>query len=236
MSNDTHPLLVLLFFITFAFAFVAIFWQRRKEQDQRESILHILAKKMGAKVRRGGKILTETGRRPSELHFSRLGKKCRIGFYGVHEAPRSKYPTPYTRFTMDLGAKPPFSTHIFKEGSLQGLSKAIGFQDIQIGDAYFDNMFMIKGNKEDRVRRFLSQPVREAITQLEAILTNQHIDVQVKGKELCIQKLGWLEDLKTLELFLDLCQAVTEGYLASCRISVLARPDMPTPTPDPGDA
>ncbi|MBW2700404.1 MAG: hypothetical protein JRF33_06255 [Deltaproteobacteria bacterium] len=189
--------------------------QAKKTKERRRVMLQTLADKLS------GRVQPATFTRRAELHFPHLGKECRLVFYSTG----GKHPTYYTRFFLQMGSKPPFSTHIYKEGFFQSLGKKMGFQDIQVGDSGFDDKFMIKGIQEARVQQFLSQKVREAILQLETLSKSHDIDVATTDQELRIQKLSWLDKLNTLGPFIKLSLVVAEGYLSACRLTGSIGPD-----------
>ena len=215
------PIMVaILGFAFFVVLVVALAKHSKKTKERRRVMLQTLADKLG------GRVLPATFTRRAELHFPHLGKECRVVFYSTG----GKHPTYYTRFFLQMGSKPPFSTHIYKEGFFQSLGKKMGFQDIQVGDSGFDDKFMIKGIQEARVQQFLSQPVREAIMQLDAISKTKHINVETLSRELRIQKLSWLDNLDTLGPFIELSKVVAEGYLSACQLTGSIEPDMSAAT------
>ena len=194
--------------------------QAKKARERREVILQTLANKLG------GRIL------PDEftLHFLHSGMECRLVFY-----PNSSFSNnqiKYTCFLMLLESIPPFFTQILQENLIQNLTKSMGFQDIQVGDADFDPKFMIKGDNETRVRQFLSQPVREAILRLEALSKSHHIEVAVSSRGLRIEKLTWLDSLDLLEAFIEQSLLVADGFLAACHLTGPTESTMPATTPE----
>jgi hypothetical protein len=68
----------------------------------------------------------------------------------------------------------------FRRSVLSDLGKLLGMQDIEVGDAEFDEAFIIKGNDEDRVRVLFSDPkIRQMIQD------QPKIQLEVKDSE------GW---------------------------------------------
>ena len=45
---------------------------------------------------------------------------------------------------------------IYREGFFSSIGKVFKMQDIEIGDAFFDKQFIIKGNKEDKIKLLLN--------------------------------------------------------------------------------
>ncbi len=63
--------------------------------------------------------------------------------------------TTYTRMSVALQNMDGFEFHISRTGIVAQLDKALGAQDIEIGDAEFDRLFTIRGKNEAKVRAFL---------------------------------------------------------------------------------
>jgi hypothetical protein len=61
----------------------------------------------------------------------------------------------YTRMQAKLPMQADFRFLITREGMLSEIAKLFGAQDIQIGDAEFDKLFMIKGNNEKLIKAML---------------------------------------------------------------------------------
>jgi hypothetical protein len=54
--------------------------------------------------------------------------------------------------------------NLYREGLFSGIGRKLGMQDIEIGDAFFDEQFVIQGHPEDMVRRLLENSrIRELI-------------------------------------------------------------------------
>lgn len=64
--------------------------------------------------------------------------------------------TTYTRMRAPFLNKDNLNFQIYREGFFSPLGKALGFQDIQIGDQYFDKEFIIKGNSESKITSLLN--------------------------------------------------------------------------------
>ncbi len=57
--------------------------------------------------------------------------------------------------------------HVYPKNALTGLGRALGFQDVNTGDAAFDEAYVVKCNDEDLARAWLSDDVRAAIRATE---------------------------------------------------------------------
>ena len=61
----------------------------------------------------------------------------------------------YTRMRAPFVNKDGLYFKIYREGYFTSIGKFFGMQDIQIGDPYFDENFVIKGNNEEKIRLLL---------------------------------------------------------------------------------
>jgi len=90
--------------------------------------------------------------------------------------------------------------HIYKEGLLSKIGKAIGMQDIQSGDPEFDKNFVIKSSTPDPVvQRILTAPIRTAMLNLKDI-----IDITVSFRGVTFEKKGFFTDVNSLEALAEL--------------------------------
>jgi hypothetical protein len=120
--------------------------------------------------------------------------------------------TTYTRM------RAPFVNHdglylkIYREGIFSGIGKALGFQDIQIGDSAFDSQYVIKGNHEDKIRQLFSE---DEVQHL--VMAQQYLYLTIKDDEgwfgadfpdgvdeLYFQRTGVLKDPPQLRRLFDL--------------------------------
>lgn len=70
----------------------------------------------------------------------------------------------YTRIRAPFVNPDGLRLNLYREGIFTGIGKALGMQDIQIGDAFFDQQFVIQGGPEDMVKRLLENGrIRELI-------------------------------------------------------------------------
>ena len=116
-----------------------------------------------------------------------------------------------------------FRFTIYRKRILSELFKFFGMQDIEIGDAEFDEAFIIKGTDEARVQNFFADAkLRELIRVQPAI------QLKVKDSEgwfgptfpenvdeLHFQVIGVIDDVERLKSLFDLFAAVLEQL---CRI------------------
>src|SRR4030042_6144433 len=71
-----------------------------------------------------------------------------------------------------------FRFNIYRKGIFTGIAKLMGTQDIEIGDSYFDDEFVIQSSSEDLVRRLLA-----SIGIRQLIQKQPDIHFEVKDEE-----------------------------------------------------
>ena len=116
-----------------------------------------------------------------------------------------------------------FRFTIDRKSVFSDLGKLLGMQDIEVGDAEFDEAFIIKGNDEFKVRDLLAKPkIRELIhAQPKFRLVVKDSEGWFVPKfpedvdELYFQVFGVIKDLERLKSLLDLFAAVLDEL---CRI------------------
>ena len=83
----------------------------------------------------------------------------------------------YTRVRASFVNPGDFRFTIYQKGLFSDIAKWFGMQDVEIGEAAFDRMFIIKGNDESRLRTlFTRKKIRDLISQQPRI----HLTVQKK--------------------------------------------------------
>ena len=93
-----------------------------------------------------------------------------------------------------------FHFRIYRESVFSGLGKALGMQDIIIGDPMFDNAFIIQSNDQGRVRELLADEKIRAL-----IAAQPRIRFEVKDDE------GWFG--KTFPEAVDELQFIAGGII-----------------------
>lgn len=78
-----------------------------------------------------------------------------------------KTSTTYTRMRAPFINKDGLRFTIYPERLFSFVGKFFGMQDIEIGDSYFDNAYIIKGNNEEKIRWFLEDPQLKALIQAQ---------------------------------------------------------------------
>ncbi len=89
----------------------------------------------------------------------------------------------YTRFRAPFENKDGFRFKAYKKSLFSDIGKTFGMQDIEVGEPFFDDNYIIQGNDESKVKRFFGhEKVREHIMAQPSIL------FMVKGDD------GWFSD------------------------------------------
>jgi hypothetical protein len=83
---------------------------------------------------------------------------------------------------------------VYKEGVASKIGKALGMQDIKIGDDYFDKEVIIKGSDEYFIRSLLTIDVQDKILLITKKL-RAHISVRNKLLEISIPRIFYDENL-----------------------------------------
>ncbi len=81
--------------------------------------------------------------------------------------------TTYTRMRAPFVNRDGLYFKICREGFFASIGKFFGMQDILIGDPYFDDNFIIKGNDENRIRLLLNVPGLKQLIQAQPDISFQ---------------------------------------------------------------
>lgn len=123
--------------------------------------------------------------------------------------------TTYTRMRAPFVNKDGLYFNIYRESAFSAIGKFFGMQDIQVGDPFFDDAFIIKGNSEDQIIKLLKS---DKLKQLFTSIPKLHFkikddDYRLFGKSfpqgvdmLYFETVGVIKDKTTLRnLFLLFC-------------------------------
>lgn len=139
----------------------------------KEEIWSQLSREIGADFDEGG--LFKTGK----MVLSHRQWEITLDTYTVHTG---KSTIIYTRMRVPYINRDGFRFNIHRRNIFSGIGKLFGVQDIELGDAFFDDQFIIQGEPEHLVRSLLTNGM---IRQLIQIQPNIHF--QVKDDE------GWFK-------------------------------------------
>jgi len=96
----------------------------------------------------------------------------------THTEGSGEHSTTYTRMRSPFANKDGLYFMIYREGFFSSIGKFFGMQDIEIGDPYFDDHFIIKGNNEEKVKLLLRD------TRLKQLIDTQpDICFEIKDDE-----------------------------------------------------
>lgn len=123
-----------------------------------------------------------------------------------------KVTIPFTRMRAPFVAASDFRFRVYRKSVFSGIAKRLGMQDIEIGDAPFDEGFIVQGASETRVRRLLSNArIRELIAAQKDIELGVKDDEGWFGSkfpegvdELYFSVSGIIKDIARLESLFDL--------------------------------
>ncbi len=131
--------------------------------------------------------------------------------------------SPVTRLRAPYINPEGFRFTIYRKGFFSDLGKLLGMHDIEVGDADFDEAFIIKGNNESRVVTFFSEPKIRQMIQAQP-----KIRMDVKDSEgwfgpkfpedvdeLHFEVAGVIKDIDRLKSLFDLFASVLDEL---CRI------------------
>jgi hypothetical protein len=118
----------------------------------------------------------------------------------------------YTRMRAPYVNPGDFRFTVYRESICSDIGKFFGMQDIEIGDAPFDDGFIVKSTDESRVRELLANPrIRELIAQQKDIQFSVKDDEGWFGStfpdgvdELHFTVVGVIKDIDRLKLLFDL--------------------------------
>jgi len=63
---------------------------------------------------------------------------------------------------------------VYNEHVFSGLGKALGFQDVELGDPEFDDKFTVKSDRDEDARALLDAPTRQALTAFPRSLSFEY--------------------------------------------------------------
>jgi hypothetical protein len=115
--------------------------------------------------------------------------------YLLHTFSRGsgKSKTTYTGITMNFPKYIDCHLNVYQESFMSKIGKALGGQDIQIGDREFDEAFMIKSQTPEKIDKILTPDLRRNM------LHGKHlINISVTGQGINYEKIGIIKDVANL--------------------------------------
>lgn len=183
------------FFVGVAVLLIYVASKRRRGY---ESVLKELALETGGEFMKGDVSSTPT------LGGEYKGRRFLIDTaVRAHEdADGRTVTTYYMRFQLWHKGRLAGDIAVSREGLFSGLGKALGRQDIQIGNEDFDRAFMVSGKDEAEVRRLLDAEVQGKFLESRLPMT-------VTADRVCFERAGVIESKQEILRVLDFM-----GYLA----------------------
>lgn len=180
----------------------------------REEIWSQLSKEIGAEYEEGGFF------KNGKLVLSHRQWEIVLDTYSVHTG---KSNITYTRMRAPFVNRDGFRFKIYRKNVFSGIGRLFGVQDVEVGDAFFDDQFIIQGEPEHMVRSLLTNGM---IRQL--IQSQKDIHFQIKDDEgwfkktfpegvdeLCFEVVGVIKDRERLKGLFDLFSLVLDEL---CRL------------------
>jgi len=117
-----------------------------------------------------------------------------------------KSSTTYTRIRLGVNNPSALSLAIYDENVLSKLGKALGMQDIQVGDDELDRRFTFKGQPQPVIASLLT-----SIGLRQKLLEARSVHVEVKGQEVYWQQRGAESNADYLQFLFDLLSDLAEA-------------------------
>lgn len=124
----------------------------------------------------------------SMLKGPRLGGRYKGHRISVHTVTRggSKNRRTYTRFEMAFDKDLGLGLRLESESAFSGVAKFFGAQDIQVGDAGFDNQVVVKGRDAEGIRAFLTPARRFHCLRFltrngRRSIHDRGVDIEIRG-------------------------------------------------------
>ena len=111
----------------------------------------------------------------------------------------------YTRVVSTLNGPAPFQMELYQQSIFSSIAKAVGMQDIELGDANLDPKYVIKGQPVVAVQRaLLSMDLRQRLLEMPAL------HLMVTGQEVTCEKHGIERDANRLRDIFDLVSSLAD--------------------------
>lgn len=151
LGSSTVPDAVWLLVLIGMVLFVVIGLAFSRDRSRAE-MLRRLAGRLGGTLVEGG-LFDE-----SRIDFAIAGRGASLQFFGG-----SRGDPPYSRVLVAARGLPPGTLHILRDGFAQSFLKIFGAQDLRIGDAAFDEEYVIKATPESLAARVFSPERRREV-------------------------------------------------------------------------
>ena len=196
-SDFTLPpttLLLFLLVIGLLVAFVVLAYLRRQARQQAWSEL---AAHTGLTFEPGGLFS------PMRITGAYRGHALTLDTFTRRSGKNS---TTYTRILLSVNNPSALSLAIYDENVLSKLGKALGMQDIQVGDDELDRRFTFKGQPQPVIAGLLT-----SIGLRQKLLEARSVHVEVKGQEVYWQQRGAESNADHVQFLFDLLSDLAEA-------------------------
>ncbi len=131
-----------------------------------------------------------------------------------------KHQVAYTVLEFTLAEASPVDLRVYPQGLFQKLGKWLGMQDIEVGDAAFDEHFVVQASRESAAATFLSAGVRRALLGLSdwrrravtsVLGSTEYIELQLSGHSLKLRTIGFLNSAEQMIGFYELSGRVVDA-------------------------
>ena len=117
----------------------------------------------------------------------------------TYSVPSGDSNTTYTRMWAPVQGQDGFQFTIFRLGFISKLDKALGAQDIDIGEPEFDREFVVQGNNEPKVRALLAN-----LRLRQLIQGQKSIRFGINKNILTYEAQGVIKDIERLKSLFEL--------------------------------
>lgn len=133
------------------------------------------------------------------LKYRHEGWEILLDTYVVHSNQNTRI---FTRVRVPFVNTHDLRFKIYREGFLSSVGKLFKMQDIEIGDSDFDSKFIIKGNKDDKIKLLLNDAALKNLMYLQPdILFQIHFE---KVFMLYFQCEGYIRDISQLKALFEM--------------------------------
>jgi len=178
---------LLIFMVVFVII-VGVGWLFLKQR--RDAVWRQLADEIGAEFIEGG--LFSAGK--VQARFKNW--TVTLDAYSVSSGDSGEL---YTRMRAPFQNKSEIQFMVFRTGSVSKLDKALGAEQIEIGDADFDRDFVVRGKSESQARAFFAnQKIRRMIQ------AQRTIKLIAADNALLFETQGFIKDIERLKSLFEL--------------------------------
>ena len=170
---------------------LSIWWAIRAGTKQREQVaarFRGAAESLGADFDPGEASFFR--QRPPSLSLTAEGTRVLVDSYVVSSGKSS---TTFSRVRCPWALQPGPALHVRKEHVFHGIGKALGMQDLVVGDASFDEAYVIKGPDPATLRRVVDADTRQAL-----LFQLPRWELRADSEEVVMKRIGYTDSVQEL--------------------------------------